>query len=233
MAGGRHADELRSEPRSGTPRGELTRFDESRERRAEETRDRILGAMLETCGEKGYRRVAVQDVIDRYEGNRVQFYRHFTSKADCYAAAHEAEVERLRERVAAVALAESGWRLQLRAGLDELARFAEESPLLARGLLVEVHVAAGPALAKRAEIHEQAVKAIDGGRGEDTRVDGAPPPITAQFMAGAVESTLTGALAAGEPQAFAAAVPELTHMIVATYLGEEAAREELAAASAA
>jgi AcrR family transcriptional regulator len=228
MAGGRRTDDLRS----GTPRGELTRFDEGRARQAEETQRRILQAMLETCGEKGYRRVAVQDVIDRYGGNRVQFYRYFSSKADCYAAAYEAEIERLRGRIARAAGAESGWRLQLRAGLVELARFAEEGPLLARGLLVEVHVAGGPALRKRAEIHGQVVSAIDGGRSKGGPGD-APPAITAQFMAGAVESTLTGALAGGEPQAFAAAVPELTHMIVATYLGEEAAGEELAAATAA
>lgn len=231
MAGGRHTDGSRSGLRSGTPRGELTRFDESRERQAEEVRRRIVEAMLEACGEKGYRRVAVQDVIERYGGHRVQFYRYFASKADCYAAAYEDEIGRLRLRIAEAAEAETGWRPQLRTGLDELARFAEERPLLARGLLVEVHVAGGPALRERAEIHGQVVSALDGGRSEAPA--GSPPPITAQFMVGAVESTLTGALAAGEPQAFAAAVPELTHMIVAAYLGEEAAGEELAAATAA
>jgi hypothetical protein len=51
-------------------------------------------------------------------------------------------------------------------------------------------------------------------------------------MAGAIESTLTGALAAGEPGAFAGAVPELTHMVVSAYLGDEAAAEELAATRA-
>src|SRR6478735_5126925 len=121
MAGGRHTDE--SGLRSGTPRGELARFDESRERQADETRGRILEAMLATCGEKGYRRVAVQDVIESYGGNRVQFYRHFSSKADCYAGAHEDEIERLRARVLGAAAAKSGWRPALRAGLDEIAGF--------------------------------------------------------------------------------------------------------------
>jgi hypothetical protein len=52
-------------------------------------------------------------------------------------------------------------------------------------------------------------------------------------MVGAIESSLADALAADRPQAFSAAVPELAHMVVATYLGEDAAREELAAATAA
>ena len=122
--------------------------------------------MLAACGEKGYRRVAVQDVIDRYGGNRVQFYRHFASKADCYAAAYETEAERLSERILEAAGAASDWRLGLRAGLDELAGFAERRPLLARGLLVEVHVAGGPALARRARAAERFARAIDGGRRE-------------------------------------------------------------------
>jgi AcrR family transcriptional regulator len=232
MAGGRHTDGPASGLRSGTPRGELTRFDEGRDRQAEETRGAILEAMLAACGEKGYRRVAVQDVIDRYGGNRVQFYRHFSSKADCYSAAFDDEVDRLQARVLGSAGAESGWRLELRAGLEELARFADERPLVARGLLVEVHVAGGPALRRRAEVHDRVVAAIDAARRE-AGPRPSPPPITAQFMAGAIESTLTAALAAGEPAAFAAAIPELTHMIVSTYLGEDAAAEELAATRAA
>ena len=189
--------------------------------------------MLETCGEKGFRRVAVQDVIDRYGGNRVQFYRHFASKADCYAAAYETGIGELARP------ASSGRRGRRAAGargcapaLEELARYAEQGPVLARGLLVEVHVAGGASLGRRAEVCERFARAIDGGRREPG-ADRSPPPITAQFMVGAIESTLTGALIAGEPQAFAAAVPELAHMVVAAYLGEAAAGEELAAATAA
>jgi AcrR family transcriptional regulator len=215
MAGGRHKADFRS----GTPRGELTRIRESRDRQAEETHNEILRAMLAVCGEKGYRRVAVQDVIDRYGGNRVQFYRHFASKADCYAAAYEHEVGRLVERIFA-------------AGLAELACFAAADPSLARGLVVEAHVAGGPALKRRTEVCERFARAIDAGRG-DAVPSHSPPPITARFMVGAIESSLTDALVAGEPQAFSAAVPELAHMVVATYLGEDAAGEELAAATAA
>jgi AcrR family transcriptional regulator len=227
MAGGRHAGQ-----RSGTPRGELTRIRESRERQAEEVRTSILAAMLASCGEKGYRRVAVQDVIERYGGNRVQFYRHFAGKAECYAEAYETEAERIGERILEAAGAESCWRLGLRAGLDELAAFAEREPLLARGLLVEVHIAGGPALRKRAALCERFGRAIDSGRREAASGH-SPPPITAQFMVGAIESTITAALVGGEPDEFSTAVPELAHMVVSTYLGEDAAGEELAAATAA
>ena len=230
MAGGRHTDGPASGLRSGTPRGELARFDEIRRQQAEEIRGKTLDAMLAACGQKGYRRVAVQDVIDRYGGNRVQFYRHFSSKADCYATAYEDRIERLQARVLESAAAESGWRRELRAALAEVGRVAEEDPLVARGLVVEVHVAGGAALVRRAAVHDRAVAAIDAARRE-AGPRHSPPAITAQFMVGAIEATLTSALAAGEPAAFTAAIPELTHMIVATYLGEDAADEALAEAA--
>ena len=228
MAGGRHAAGVRS----GTPRGELARIRESREQQDSETHAKILEAMLETCGEKGFRSVAVRDVLARYGGNRVQFYRHFASKADCYAAAYEFGADRLCERILGAATAAPSWRLGLRRALGELACFVEENPLSAKGLLIEVHVAGGPALQKRTEVIERLTHAIDGARRE-TESRHSPPPVTAEFMIGAIESTVINALVTGEPQAFAAAVPDLTHMIVATYFGEAAAAEELAAATAA
>ncbi len=226
MAGGHDSE------RQGTPRGELTRIRESREQRAERVRTSILEAMLAACGERGYRSVAVQDVIDRYGGNRVQFYRHFASKADCYAEAYEAEADLLSERILSVAGAASCWRLGLRAGLEELAAFAEREPLLARGLLVEVHIAGGPALKKRSAVCARLAEALDGGRRE-AAADRPPPSITARFMVGAIESSVSGALLAGDPRAFARAIPGLAHMVVSAYLGEDAAGEELAAATAA
>jgi AcrR family transcriptional regulator len=180
MAGGRHAG-----GESGTPRGELTRIRQSRDRDAEETHARILAAMLAACGRKGYRSVAVQDVIEGYGGNRVQFYRQFANKADCYTAAYESEAERLCEAILDAARAKGEWRLGLRAGLDELAGYVESGPLLARGLLVEVHVAGGAALAKRGALCERYARAIDSGRSE--AAEASPPPMAAQFLGGAVE----------------------------------------------
>src|SRR5207342_671110 len=88
-----------AERRQGTPRAELARIRESRAERESGVRDRILEAMLEACGERGFRAATVQDAIDRYGGNRVQFYRHFANKADAYAAAHEEAIDVLYKRL--------------------------------------------------------------------------------------------------------------------------------------
>jgi AcrR family transcriptional regulator len=224
MTGGRR----RSGGLAGTPRGELARIREGRESQDEEARRRIMTAMLEACGEGGYRNVSVQDVIDRCGGNRVQFYRHFASKEDCFAAAFEDEIELVDAEVRAAAAGRPGWRSGLRAGLAALADYVERRPLLARGLAIEVHVAGGRALATRAEAYERATGAIDMGRLENES-EISPPPAAAEFLLGAIEATITRALVREEPQEFAAAIPELIQMIVSAYLGEAAAEDEAAA----
>jgi hypothetical protein len=72
---------------------------------------------------------------------------------------------------------------------------------------------------------------MDGAR-EESDADRSAPRLTAPFMMGAIESSVARSLAT-EPAAFAEDVPELARMIVATYIGEAAADEELAALSAA
>jgi AcrR family transcriptional regulator len=223
-----------AERREGTPSAELARIRTSREARHSDVRNRIMAAVLETCGERGFRTASVQDAIDRYGGSRVQFYRHFGSKADAYAAAYETEIEALCERVLEAGGAAPGWRPGLRAALRELARYLAERPSLAKGLLVEVHVSGEPALAKRAAVYERLAAAIDGARreaGDDARSP-SPPPLTARFMLGAVDSAAAGALVRGDAAGFDETVPELAHMIVAAYFGEAAAAEELVGAGA-
>jgi AcrR family transcriptional regulator len=203
--------------------------------RAEETtllRERIMEAALETCGERGYRDATVQDVIDRYGGHRQQFYAHFASKKECYAAAYEFEVERLYATLRDLAQAEPSWHRGLAAILTGLAGFLCERPAFARGLLVEVHVAGGSALLKRLEVFERLTRAVDSARHE-TESRHSPPPVTATFMVGAIEAAVTSALTRAEPEDFSAAVPELAQMVLAAYFGDEIADEETAILRAA
>ena len=93
---------------------------------------------------------------------------------------------------------------------------------------MEVHLARGPAQHKRVEVIERLSRAIDCARRE-TASRHSPPPITAAFMVSAIEESAAMALASGAPERFAAAVPELAHLVTAAYFGEKAAREELAA----
>lgn len=222
----------RDEERVRTPRRELARI--RAEHAGEQTllRARIMEAALEACGERGYRGATVQDVIDRYGGHRQQFYKHFANKAECYFAAYESEVERLYAALRDLAMAETSWQRGLVAVLEGLAEFICTRPTFARGLLVEVHVAGGPALLKRLEVFERLTRAVDSARRE-TESRHSPPPVTATFMVGAIEAAVTSALTRAQPQDFGVAVPELAQMVLAAYFGDEIAGEETEALRAA
>jgi AcrR family transcriptional regulator len=189
-------------------------------------REAVMEAMLIAAGEQGYGKVAVRHVLERYGGHRVQFYDLFANKAECYAAAYEFASERLGGDLLGAGAEAGDWRQGLRAALAELARYVTERPLEAKGLLIEVQAAGGPALAKREAVMERLSRAIDSARRE-TESRHSPPPITANFMVSAIDGAVVGALARGEPQSFSAVIPELAHMVVSAYFGEEAGREEL------
>ena len=188
-----------------------------------EAHDRMMRELLRACGEKGYRAVSVQDVIDRSGGHRVQFYERFASKADCFANAYAVYAGGLCEELLGSGAATGDWRAGLVEALRALARFLAHDPALARGVLIEVHVAGGEALARREELCERLSRAVDSARRE-TLSRHSPPPETAAFMIGAVEAAVCSALVKEAPERFGAEVaPELAWMISCAYFGEEAA----------
>jgi AcrR family transcriptional regulator len=80
------ASELRERklhPGSGTPRSEVI----------ENQRERLFGAVVAVVSEKGYEASTVADVIELAGVSRSDFYRHFSNKADCLAAAAGASLE--------------------------------------------------------------------------------------------------------------------------------------------
>lgn len=176
--------------------------------------------MLLVCGELGFRQVTVQAVLERYGGNRGQFYRHFANLGECYGVAYEVEAEHLCQEILRAGAAESTWRRGLRAALDALANFARQRPLAARALLIDVHIAGGPAMVKRKEMFERLSHAIDSARRE-TESRHSPPPLTALFMVSAIEASMVSALLSGEPERFEEAVPELAEVVAAAYFDDE------------
>lgn len=161
-----------------------------------------MEATLEVVGEDGYRNLSVQKVLDRQGGSRDQFYKLFPNAAACYREAYAAEAERLCEAILRAGRGGDSWGAGLEAALDELAGFARERPAIARGVLVEVHVAGGPTLWKRKEVFERLSRAIDSARRE-TVSRHSPPPMTAMFIVHMVDAALTEALVREAPQHFA------------------------------
>lgn len=191
-------------------------------------RERMLGAMLETSGERGYEGVAVRHVIERAGASRATFYRYFDDREDCFAQAYEGASEWLSRRMLATARRQPGWREGLRAALAELLEFCANRPATAKALVVEVHAAGPRPMAQRRAVLERFARALDDGRAEGG--SGRPPRIAADFVVGAIDTLLAAKLMDGEAATAPEMLPGLLHFVVMQYLGEAAAWEEMAAA---
>lgn len=198
-------------------------------RRVRRARERLLEAALLVSGERGYEHITVQDVIERAQTSRATFYKHFDDKEDCFAQAYSDAANWLYRRLTGIAQRQPSWREGLRAALAELLEFCANQPALARALLVEAHVAGGAALAEHDLLMERLSHAIDGARREiPTRQ--APPPVTATFMVGAIETLVRTKLMSDQPQTAPEMLPGLLHFVVMQFFGEDAAWEEMTAA---
>lgn len=192
-------------------------------------RERLLEAILLVSGEQGYEEITVKDVIERAQTSRATFYKHFKDKEDCFSQAYEEVSEWLYRRVLFLAQRQPTWREGLRLALAELLEFCANQPETAKSLFIEAHAAGGKALAQHDRLMEQFAGVIDGARAE-TRSRTSPPPTTAAFMVGAIESLISARLLNGEASKAPGALPGILHFVVVQYLGPEAAWEEMASA---
>jgi AcrR family transcriptional regulator len=192
-------------------------------------RERLLEAVLLVSGERGYESISVQDVIERAGASRATFYKHFEDKEDCFVQAYREASEWLYQRLAAVAKRQPSWKEGLRAAVAELLEFCANQPAIARALLVEALAAGGNAMAQHDLLMERLSRAVDGARREISSRQ-APPPITAAFMVGAIETLVRAKLMSDEPETAPELLPGILHFVVMQFYGESAAWEELTAA---
>ncbi|HEU4392786.1 MAG TPA: TetR/AcrR family transcriptional regulator [Solirubrobacterales bacterium] len=182
--------------------------------------------MLLTVGALGYEKTTVQEVAERAGISRDQFHRRFGSKDECFGQAYEEAADRLCEELLEAGRAAGSWRLGFRAALAELLRTVAEQPLLARALLIEVRAARGRAWAAHQRVVERLVAAVDSAR-RDPDVLPSVSATTAGFMVGAIEETIALEIGAGRTTDVERRLPDLSHLVVLNYFGEDEAWLEL------
>jgi AcrR family transcriptional regulator len=128
------------EPRLGPRRDDM----------AQGQRARLLAAMAQVVGVRGYQATTVAHVVREAAVSRTTFYEQFASKEACFLETYRHGVEVLSEDVdRAVAGAQGDWRAQLRAGIRAYLESLAAEPMFARTYLHEIHMAGEPALAER------------------------------------------------------------------------------------
>ncbi len=182
--------------------------------------------MLLTVGALGYEQATVQEVADRSGISRDQFQRRFGSKEECFGQAYEAAADRLCEELLEAGRKAGSWRLGFRAALAGLLRTVAEQPLLAKALLIEVRAARGQAWAKHQQVVERLVAAVDSAR-DDPDALPSISAMTAGFMVGAIEESIGLEIGAGRTAEVERLLPDLSHLVVLNYFGEDEAWLEL------
>jgi AcrR family transcriptional regulator len=181
----------------------------SREEVESSQRLRILLGMAEAMREQGFVDTTVADVIARAGVSRESFYRLFTSKGDCFAAAFDQAAEILLQRIAAPGGA-GGERSAdpldraeqaITAYLEALAA----EPAWARLFLVEVNAAGPAAMRRRFELQDRFVDALTRLLGADD----AAGRFAAQVVVAAMSAMVTRPLLDGDVDALRALGPPI------------------------
>jgi AcrR family transcriptional regulator len=182
--------------------------------------------MLLTVGALGYEGATVQEVAARSGISADQLHRRFASKEELFGQAYEEAAERLCEELLEAGRKAGNWRLGFRAALAELLRTIAEQPLLAKALLIEVRAARGRAWEAHQRLVERLMAAVDSAR-EDPDALPAVSQMTAGFMVGAIEESIGLEIGAGRAGEVERLLPDLSHLVVLNYFGEDEAWLEL------
>lgn len=186
-------------------------------------RRRILRAVGELVGERGYGDVTVELIVKRAKVSFKTFYKHYPGKEECLLdlceSAFDAAERQIRERLAA----EPGpWAGQVMLALSTFVELIVADPVVARAVIVESPTV-GPAISQR---YEEATRALvplfRAGRKLNPRGSELPETIEVT-LAGSVFWSAYQRLIVGEAEQLPASLPVLAELVLRTYLGQEEA----------
>jgi AcrR family transcriptional regulator len=204
---------------------------------ARNQRERLLTAVAECVADVGYEETTVALVSARASVSKSDYYKRFEGKDDCFAAAYDDNVERLRERIVLACESNKDWPLRVRDALAALLEFLETEPERAKLLLVE-GLRGGREIYDRFQnsMQEYAERLGSGApRPQDVaRIDGPPstlsgspssaPSVTDQAVVGGVASLVSRRVRTRDDKTLQGFLPELVEFVLTPYVGAAEAR---------
>lgn len=197
---------------------------------ARNQRERLIAGLTEALYEVGYQKTTVSLIGQRAAVSKSDFYKHFESKDECFIAAYEAAIERIRGQVVAACEGAEGeeWAYRVRAAIDALLKLFTAEPALGSIALVE-GLRAGRDVYDR---YQAAVESFVGYLGEGAPTlggGGKVPEATDEAVVGGIASMLGRHIFAGEAERLNELFPEILEFALAAYLGVEEARRIVSA----
>ncbi len=191
-------------------------------------RTRSMQAVLRLASQEDYRELSGPQIADEANVSIDVFCELFSGKSECFLAALEMIGDKLLRIAADPELISADWPGAVRRVLGELMAYLAEHPLQARTLTQEAFFAGPEALEHTIELsHSIATLLTEGAPGKsDTS-------LTTEAIAGAIWHTIRCHATGERPQLLAALSDYLAYIVLAPYLGADAAAEILSERAAA
>lgn len=193
---------------------------------ADEEVRRLREALLDLCAERGYKKLKLNDLLERAGMSKAEFRRHYSDLDACFAAVLGEIYDEFFVRAQAAVEGLDGWRDRIRATAYAWLRFLREDERVTRLAVVEVQYAGKDAQRHFQSTFNRLIELIDEG---STEADGPESPglATAIGIGGVVFTRVQEAVTKGELDLGEEEIPQLMYGLVFPYLGAEAAEEEL------
>jgi AcrR family transcriptional regulator len=197
---------------------------------ARNQRERLIAALTEVLYEVGFQKTTVSMIGQRAAVSKSDFYKHFESKDECFLAAYDAAVARMRECVISACDGVRGeeWPVRVRAAIGTLLKELSADPALASITLVE-GLRAGREVYDR---YQRAMETFVDCLREDAPAapqGGEAPAATGEAVVGGIASLLGRRTLAGEAEQLTDLFPEILEFTLSAYLGGEQARRIVSA----
>jgi AcrR family transcriptional regulator len=162
--------------------------------------------------------------------SKSDFYKHFESKDDCFLAAYDHAVDRIRSTVVEACVPDltAEWPVRVSAGVTALLTLLAGEPPLATIVLAE-GLRAGRGIYDRYQAAVESFVPLLRDGAPDGPGDQPVPAATDEAVVGGVASLLSRRAIAGESADLTGLVPDVVEFVLTPHLGTEAARRIISA----
>jgi AcrR family transcriptional regulator len=197
---------------------------------ARNQRERLISALILTLAEVGYQKTTVSMIGRRAAVSKSDFYKHFDSKDDCFLAAYDHAVDRIRTAVAEGCAPDppTEWSARVRAGVTALLTTLSGEPPLATVVLAE-GLRAGRGIYDRYQAAVESFVPLLRDGAPDPPGSAPVPPATDEAVVGGIAALVSRRVVAGEAADLARLIPDVLEFALAPHLGTEGARRIISA----
>jgi AcrR family transcriptional regulator len=197
---------------------------------ARNQRERLISGLILTLAEVGYQKTTVSMIGRRAAVSKSDFYKHFDSKDDCFFAAYDYAVDRIRstagEACAATSTAE--WPERVRAGVTSLLTLLASEPPLATIVLAE-GLRAGRGIYDRYQAAVESFVPLLREGAPDPPGSAPVPVATDEAVVGGIAALLSRRVVGGEAEDLPKLIGDVLEFALAPHLGTEGARRIISA----